>query len=190
MSKMHPRLMRMNSEYAEFQTLLNRTSVQCFDFRILPNSLLLRPFFFFFFVSFLAFWLFINNHEVLFVCHLYWKWREKPRPENRIAIRDWPAWPTWLASGYNFVGRAAKHCNIFSSSRIVGHNVWSKSNSIQHLVEQKMLDEHHPTWAPKRSNNVGSSRVGTLNPTLLDSLTGLHKISCGVVKPQRHATKT
>ena len=89
------------------------------------------------------------------VHHLCCKWREKPRPANTIAIRDSPAWPTWLVSGYNFVGRAAKHCNIFSSSRIVGHNVWSKSNSIQHLIEQKMLDEHHPTWAAKRLNNVG-----------------------------------
>ena len=33
-----------------------------------------------------------------------------------------------------------------------------------------MLDEHHPTWAAKRSNNVGSSKVGTLNPTMFDSL--------------------
>ena len=33
-----------------------------------------------------------------------------------------------------------------------------------------MLDEHHPTWANKGSNNVGSSKVGTLNPTLFDSL--------------------
>ena len=73
-------------------------------------------------------------------------------------------------SGYNFVVRAAKHCNIFSSSRIVGHNDWSKSNSIQHLTQQKMLDEHHPTWAAKRSNNVGSNKVGTSNPTLFDSL--------------------
>ena len=28
-----------------------------------------------------------------------------------------------------------------------------------------MLDEHLPTWAAKRSNNVGSSKVGALNPT-------------------------
>ena len=33
-----------------------------------------------------------------------------------------------------------------------------------------MLDEHHATWAAKRSNNVGSNKVGTLNPTLFDSL--------------------
>ena len=137
----------------------------CSKFRLSNLSKLASPFFFF-----LALWLFINNHEVLFVRHLCCKWREKPRPENRIAIRDWSPWPTWLASGCNFVGRAAKHCNIFSSSRIVGHNVWSKSNSIQHLIEQKMLDEHHPTWAAKRSNNVGSSKVGTLNPTLFHSL--------------------
>ena len=32
------------------------------------------------------------------------------------------------------------------------------------------MDKHHPTWAAKRSNNVGSSKVGTLNPTLFDSL--------------------
>ena len=38
--------MRMNTEkFAEFETLLNRTSVQSFDFQILPNSLFLRPFF-------------------------------------------------------------------------------------------------------------------------------------------------
>ena len=35
-----------------------------------------------------------------------------------------------------------------------------------HLIEQKLLDKHHPTWAAKRSNNVGSSKAGTLNPTL------------------------
>ena len=33
-----------------------------------------------------------------------------------------------------------------------------------------MLDEHLPTWAAKRSNNVGSSKIGALNPTLFDSL--------------------
>ena len=33
-----------------------------------------------------------------------------------------------------------------------------------------MLDEHHPTWVAKRSNNVRSSKVGGLNPTLFDSL--------------------
>ena len=33
-----------------------------------------------------------------------------------------------------------------------------------------MLDEYHPTWVAKRSNNVGSSKVGVLNPTLFDSL--------------------
>ena len=63
-------------------------------------------------------------------------------------VAGWPAGPMWFASGYNFVGRAAKHCNIFSSSRIVGHNVCSKANSIQHLIKQKKLDEHHPTWRP------------------------------------------
>ena len=76
----------------------------------------------------------------------------------------------WLDSGHNFVGRAAKHCNIVALSRIAGRNVWSKANSIQHLIEQKMLDEHDPTWVAKRSNNVGSSKVGVLNPTLFDSL--------------------
>ena len=33
-----------------------------------------------------------------------------------------------------------------------------------------MLDGHHATWAAKRSNNVGSNKVGMLNPTLFDSL--------------------
>ena len=43
-------------------------------------------------------------------------------------------------------------------------------SSIQDLIEQKMLDEHLPTWLAKRSNNVGSSKVGAVNPTLFDSL--------------------
>ena len=38
------------------------------------------------------------------------------------------------------------------------------------LLEKKLLDKHHPTRAAKRSNNVGSSKLGTLNPTLFDSL--------------------
>ena len=33
-----------------------------------------------------------------------------------------------------------------------------------------MLDEYHPTWVAKRSNNVRSNKVGVLNPTLFDSL--------------------
>ena len=53
-----------------------------------------------------------------------------------MEIRDWLAGRTWPASGYNFVGRAAKHSNIFPLIRIVGRNVWSKANSIQHLIEK------------------------------------------------------
>ena len=46
-------------------------------------------------------------------------------------------------------------------------------------MEQKLLDKHHPTWAAKRSNNVGSSKVGTLNTTLFDSLArALQNIVC------------
>ena len=41
---------------------------------------------------------------------------------------------------------------------------------MQHLIEQKMLDELLPTWAAKQVNNVGSSKVAVLNPTLFDSL--------------------
>ena len=37
-------------------------------------------------------------------------------------------------------------------------------------MQQKLLDKHNPTWAAKRSNNVGSSKVGALNATLFDSL--------------------
>lgn len=33
-----------------------------------------------------------------------------------------------------------------------------------------MLDEHYPTLAAKRSNNVGLSKVGMLNASLRDSL--------------------
>ena len=39
------------------------------------------------------------------------------------------------------------------------------------LDRAKMLDEHHPTWVAKRSNNVRSSKVGALNITSFDSLT-------------------
>ena len=35
-----------------------------------------------------------------------------------------------------------------------------------------MLDEHIPTWVAKRSNNVGSKKVGALTPSLVDSLAG------------------
>ena len=33
-----------------------------------------------------------------------------------------------------------------------------------------MLDERLPTWAAKQSNNVGSSKVVVLNPSLFDGL--------------------
>ena len=48
-----------------------------------------------------------------------------------------------------------------------------KRNSIEHLIEQKMLDENLPTWAAKQSNNVEANKVnvGALNPTSFDSLT-------------------
>ena len=50
---------------------------------------------------------------------------------------------------------------------------------MQHLIAQNMLDEHLPTWAAKQSNNVGSSKVAVLNPTLFDSLaTALESNEC------------
>ena len=61
-----------------------------------------------------------------------------------------------------------KSATFFRRAELLG--IMFDQNQTQHLIEQKMLDEHHPTWAAKRSNNVGLSKVGTLNPTLFDSL--------------------
>ena len=54
-----------------------------------------------------------------------------------------------------FVGRA----------ELLGEMFDQKQTLSNILIEQKMLDEHHATWEAKRSNSVGSSKVGTLNPT-------------------------
>ena len=73
------------------------------------------------------------------------------RLENKIAIRDWLAARMSLDLGHDFVGRAAKHCNIVDQTKNVARICL-------------------PTWTAKLSNYVGSSKVGALNPTLFDSL--------------------
>ena len=86
---------------------------------------------------------------------------------------SWLARWTWLASGYNIAATVSKHCNVCSSSRIVEQNAWSKANSSQPALDQeklRMLGENNATWAAKRSNSVGPSKVWTLDATLLDSL--------------------
>ena len=67
----------------------------------------------------------------------------------------------------------------FFSGRILLGEMFDQKQSTFNtdLIKQKILDENHPTSAAKRSNNVGLSKVGTLHPTLFDSLAkALHSL--------------